>query len=269
MTKHNQENHSFHDVEWIPVKDLSIVWAEAQRPLNELHAQRIADNLDPDMFGTVSVTKPNGKGIYHVIDGQHRVVAVTKKFGREEKIPCQIFDAVDPARAAQIFDRVNSGRRALQPIELFKVRVTAGNELQTEVNKIVVKCGYFVGHRNINAIHCVAALEAVYQSYGPVVLEATLRLIHKMWGDENTATGALIIRGIGMLLSEFRHIDFERLAQAVSSKYTPSRLLGAARTAKEMAGGVGPVIIRDILVARYNSTVRGDKNKLRVNPKKK
>jgi len=268
MTKLNQDR-GFHDVEWIPAKNLSIVWAEAQRPLNAAHAQRIADNLDPDMFGTLSVTKPNGKGIYHVIDGQHRLVAVQTKWGLDEKVPCQVFDAVDPARAAQIFDHVNSGRRALQPIELFKVRVTAGNELQVEVNKIVNKCGYFIGHRNVNAVQCVGALESVYQSYGPLVLEATLRLIRKMWGDENTAAGAIIIRGIAMLLSEFRHIDFERLAQAISSKYTPSRLLGAAKTAKEMAGGVGPVIVRDILVARYNATVRGDKNKLRVNEKKK
>jgi len=267
MTKLNQDR-GFHDVAWIPVKNLSIVWAEAQRPLNETHAQRIADNLDPDMFGTISVTKPNGKGIYHVIDGQHRLVAVQKKWGLEEKVPCQVFDAVDPARAAQIFDHINSGRRALQPIELFKVRVTAGNDLQVEVNKIVVKCGYFVGHRNANSIQCVTALETVYQSYGPLVLEGTLRMIRKMWGEENTATGALIIRGIGMFLSEFRHIDFEKFAQSISSKYTPARLLGAAKTAKEMAGGVGPAIVRDILVARYNSTVRGDKNKLRVGTKK-
>lgn len=269
MTNKLNAERGFRDVEWIHIKDLSIVWAEAQRPLNDAHAQRIADNLDPDMFGVISVTKPNGKGIYHVIDGQHRVVGATKAYGRDQKVPCQVFDAVDPARAAQIFDHINSGRRALQPIELFKVRVTAGNELQVEVNKIVVKCGYFIGHRNVNAVQCVGALESVYQSYGPVVLEATLRLIRKMWGEETTATGALIIRGIGMLLSEFRHIDFERLAAAVSSKYTPARLLGAARTAKEMAGGVGPVIIRDILVARYNSTVRGDKNKLRINTKSK
>lgn len=269
MTKLNVVNRGFHDVEWIPAKNLSIVWAEAQRPLNEKHAQKIADNLDPDMFGAISVTKPNGQGIYHVIDGQHRLVAVVKNWGRDEKVPCQVFDAVDPARAAQIFDSVNSGRRALQPIELFKVRVTAKNELQVEVNKVVNKCGYFIGNRNTNAIHCVAALENTYQSYGPVVLEATLRLIRKTWGEDNTATTALIIRGLGMLLSEFRHIDIEKFTAVVSKKYTPSRLLGAAKTAREMGGGVGPIIIRDILVACYNSAVRGDKNKLRVNTKKK
>lgn len=262
-------NKGFREINWIPVKDLSIVWAEAQRPLNERHAQKIADNLDPDVFGTISVTKPNGKGIYHVIDGQHRVVAVSKKWSREEKVPCQIFDAVDPARAAQIFDSVNSGRRKLQPIELFKVRVTGQNDLQVEVNKIVNKCGYHIGHRNANSIQCVSSLEGVYQSYGPVVLEASLRLIRKMWGDENHAVGAVILRGIGMFLSEFRHVDFERLAQVVSRKYTPSRLQGAVKMAKEMAGGLGPVIVRDILVATYNSSVRGEKNKLQINSKKR
>ena len=68
----SNNKQQYREIKWIPCKQLSLVWAEAQRPLNESHAKSIADNFDPEMFGTIAVTKPNGAGIYHIIDGHHR-----------------------------------------------------------------------------------------------------------------------------------------------------------------------------------------------------
>lgn len=258
----NQAQKGFKEIRWIPVKNISVIWAEAQRPLNEKHAQNIADNFDPEMFGTLAVTKPNGHGIYHAIDGHHRKVAVERLWGKDEMVPCQVFDAEDPARAAQLFDHINSARKTPQPLDLFRVRVTAGNEVQVGVNAIVLKCGYTVTGRQPNSIACVAALEGVYQTCGPVILEATLRLIKKIWGVDQSAVCAPIIRGFGMFLSEFRHVDVDKLVQCMSNKYTPARLQGAARTAREMNGGILPTAVRDLTVATYNATVRSEKNKL-------
>lgn len=264
VNKFNPKLKAFKEIKWIPIKNLSVVWTEAQRPLNSKHAQMIADSFDPEMFGTIAVTKPNGHGVYHVIDGHHRKVAVEKLWGADESIPCQVFDAEDPARAAQLFDHINSGRKAPSPLELFKVRVAAGNELQVGVNNIVLKCGYTATGHQANSIACVAALEAVYHTHGPVVLEATLRLIKKIWGgDDVTAVCANIVRGIGSFLSEYRHADMERLVQAMANKYTPARLQGAAKTAREMTGGNISTAIKELMVTTYNATVRSEKAKLK------
>lgn len=263
------EVRGFKKIEWIPVKNLSVIWAEAQRALNKRHVASIEDNFDPEMFGTLAVTLPNGHGIYHVIDGHHRKVAVENKYGPNESVPCQVYDAEDPARAAELFDHINSGRRALNALELFKVRVTAENELQVEVNKIIKKTGYSLGHHEKNSIWCVGALESVYQSNGPVVLEATLRLVRHIWGDDNSAANATIVKGVALFLSEFRHVNPDKLAAAMGAKYTPFRLLGAAKAGKEMGDGSAAEVVRDILVSVYNKTIRGDKNKLRVGEKKR
>lgn len=263
------KGNTFTEVKWIPVKNLSVVWANAQRPLNERHAQNIADNFDPEMIGTLSVTKPNGQGIYHIIDGHHRKVAIEMRWGKEEMAPCQVFDAADPARAAELFDHINSARKTPQPVDLFRVRVTAGEEVQTEVNKVVLATGYSVGHRGLNHIHCVAALEAVYMSYGPLILEGVLRLTRKVWGDDQTATTANVLRGFGMFLSEFRHLDFQKLSEAMAAKYTPARFIGAARTSKEINGGNMPLAVRDLMIRAYNEKVRNKKAHLVSNKKPK
>lgn len=268
VVKFDPRAKSFKEIVWIPVKNLSVVWAQSQRPLNEKHAQNIADNFDPEMFGTLSVTKPNGRGIYHTIDGHHRKVAVEKLWGGDEKVPCQVYDAEDPARAAKLFDHINSSRKNPNPIDLFKVRVTAKEEVEVAVNKVVNKCGYVVATKHgklENAIACVSALKAVYQSYGPEVLENVLNLVKAIWGiQDQGATEAHIIRGFGEFLSEYRDIEWKRLRENIADKYAaPSRLQAAAKMGKEMHGGKIPTEIKKLMVTAYNSGLRSSSKKLK------
>jgi hypothetical protein len=266
--KFDPKAKGFKEIAWIPVKNISVVWAQSQRPLNEAHAKRIAANFDPEMFGTLAVTKPNGRGIYHAIDGHHRKVAVETIWGGEEKVPCQVFDAEDPARAAELFDHINSTRKNPAPIELFKVRVTAGCETEVAVDKIVRKCGYVIGSargRTESIISCVAALRAVYLSYGGTVLEASINLARAIWGpDDESAVQAFIVRGFGEFLSEHRDVEFKRLRETMAAKYTPARLVAAAKVGKEMHGGTIPAEVKKLMVNCYNHGLRaGSDRKLK------
>lgn len=268
VIKFDPKAKAFKKVEWIPVKNLSVVWAQSQRPLNEKHAQTIADNFDPEMFGTLIVTKPNGHGIYHTIDGHHRKVAIERLWGGEELVPCHVLDADNPKRAAQLFDHINSGRKNPQPIDLFKVRVTAGDEVCVAVNKIVNKCNYAVANKHgqqDNAIACVSALKAVYESYGGDVLEQALNLIRAIWTvDDQAATEAQVIRGFGEFISEYRQIDWRRLRENMQEKYpSASRLQAAAKMGKEMHGGKIPAEIKKLMVTAYNSGLRSSAKKLK------
>src|SRR5262249_86768 len=136
-------------VEWIPVKNLSVVWVQAQRPYNERWAKEIADNFDPDKFDALVVTKPNGHGIYHIIEGQHRRHALeifsakssATGYGGNEMAPCRVVEEADPARAAEIWLGINGGRKAIPPVSEFRVAVVACREPEKTINKIVA------GHR--------------------------------------------------------------------------------------------------------------------------
>lgn len=267
----DKRGKGFKELKWIPVKQLSVIWIEAQRVLDEKHAQSIADNFDPEMFGTLAVTLPNGHGFYHIIDGHHRKVAIERKWGENEMVPCQVFDAEDPARAAQLFDRINTARRNPQPIDIFKVRVTAGNEVEVAVDKIVRSCGYIIGWRQHgdNYISCVASLKTVYQSYGSKTLADTLNTISAIWGgNDQSAIGANIVKGVGEFLSEYRDINFPRLRERISGKYTPGRLQGAAKAFKELHGGTMSGAIRELMATCYNEGIRSADKKLKRNATK-
>src|SRR5215831_10655473 len=111
-------------IEYIPVCKLSVVWVSAQRPYDEKWAKSIADDFDPDKFDPLVVTLPNGQGIYHIIEGQHRRWALQMyaakidkhNNGQNEMAPCRIVEEADPARAAEIWLGINKGRKAIKPV---------------------------------------------------------------------------------------------------------------------------------------------------------
>jgi hypothetical protein len=215
------------------------------------------------MFGTLAVTKPNGKGVYHVIDGHHRKVAVESRYGGNEKVPCQVFDAHDPQRAAQLFDAINSHRKNLTPVEVFKVRVTAGFEDEVAIDKIVRASGYYVSAHSEHerAIACVSTLMRVYRSFGADVLENALKTVKATWGDDQNATMGAIVGGFGEFLTEYgRYVNYLHLRESVSKRFTPGKLMATARTARELEGHNLARTIKSLLITTYN---KGSSKKLK------
>ena len=51
---HFDQKHLTFD--WIPVGKISVIWAEAQRGYSERNAKAIANDFDPDIFGSLTVT---------------------------------------------------------------------------------------------------------------------------------------------------------------------------------------------------------------------
>lgn len=249
---------SAHATQWIPVKNLSIVWSQAQREFNERHADKIAEGFDPDLFDDLVVTLPNGNGIYHVVDGQHRKAAIQKLYGEDEKVPCRIVSATDPARAAAIFDKINTSRRTPSGVEKFNVRVTAGYKDEVEINKVVTWLGYRIsGETADGTIRAVAALTNVHKSFGLDVLKETLTTIKGTWKDDCHAVDGPIIEGFAALIAEHRgHLDWKRLREQTAKKFTPGRLLGHAKSEREISGGTLGKSVRSVLIRQYNYGLR-------------
>lgn len=243
---------------WIPVKNLSVVWSSAQRPLDESWAKQIADNFDPDLFDELVVTLPNGNGIFHIVDGQHRKRGVQIKYGEEEQVPCRVVQAADPSRAAEIFDRANSGRKKPRPIDMFRVRVTAGYETEVAVNRIVRAAGYRVSPGLADGnIAAVQALISIYRSFGADVLKDTLRVIQGTWGMDKNAVVAQIVRGIGAFMAEHGHkANWQRLSEKTQKAYTPGRLIGAAKGLREITRASTGEATKQVLVNLYNKGLK-------------
>jgi len=260
-------------IEYIPVKNLSVVWVQAQRPYNSKWAHEIAENFDPDKFDPLVVTKPNGEGVYHIIEGQHRRHALeiyAAKCGdkaENEQAPCRVIEEADPARAAEIWLGINAGRKSIRPIQEFLVAVIANRDVEVAINRIVTRVGYRVSAAKLeNTISAVSALKMVYNRHGAETLEKTLRVLNSIWGSDPQAVTSPILRGFGIFLHEFgSHVTVRRLNQQVGEKFTPWKFQDAAEARKQSTLERLDEAIAELLVREYN---RGLKEENKIHHKK-
>lgn len=255
-------------IEWIPVKNLSVVWVQSQRAYNEKWAKEIADNLDPEKFDPLIVTKPNGHGIYHIIEGQHRRGALEIYAGNDaECAPCRVIDDADPARAAEIWLGVNAGRKAIKPIVAFTVSVTAERDVEVAINRVITRCGYKVSAvKQQYNIAAVSALRTIYNRHGISTVDKTLRTLSTVWGGDTAAVSSAILRGFAIFLNEFsEHVSVKRLKQQVGDRFTPANFQEAATVRKRTTLEKVDEAISELLLREYN---RGLKDSQRLHHKK-
>jgi hypothetical protein len=248
---------------YIAVKKLSVVWVKSQRPYNEGWAKSIAENFDPDKFEPVIVTQPNGAGIYHIIEGQHRTRAVEMMWGGGETIPCRVLDEADPKRAAEIWLGINAGRKAIRPITEFLVAVEAQRENEVAISAVVRRAGYKIGSNagSDNTISAVGVLRKIFAKYGEKILYQTLQTCRLVWGSDSHGAAGAILSGLGLFLNEFHgHVDAGHLRKAITNQYkSPGNFVEAARYESDETSETLEVAMSNLLRKKYNLKQRDDK----------
>jgi hypothetical protein len=249
---------------FVATKHLSVIWRQSQRPFVEGWAKKIADNFDTDKFDPPVITKPNGQGHFHIVEGQHRVWAVRALFGDNEQIKCRMVEADDPARAAEIFLGINAGRKAIKPVAKFLVAVTAKREPETTINRLVIKLGYRIAPSK--ADHCISAVNSliyIHERQGLTILNAALLMLDKSWTGDATAFQGDIVRGYAVFINEFHpYLNTSRLSDVIPKAFSPNQLLAAGRLYAEQHKISLLEGLSETLRARYNRGLK-DGQKLR------
>jgi hypothetical protein len=262
---------STYEIIWLPIKNLSVVWRKSQRPFNEKWAKQIADEFDPDLFEPVIVTKPNGAGVYHMIEGQHRKAGAEIALGPTQSIPCRVIGDADPARAARIWRGINKGRKAVRPISDFLVAVEGKEELECAILGIVKKAGYRVidGGKSDNAISAVGVLRKIYQAYGEIILYHTLSTCRALWGSDPKGVAGPIMGGMAMFINEF-HREFEvtHLRKVIQQQYkSPYKFIEAAQFERDRSSEPMDIAMSELIRMKYNRG-RPEGKRLKRKPEK-
>jgi hypothetical protein len=253
----NELSSKKYKIEWIAVRNLAVVWPEAQRPYQEWWAKEIAAEFDPDKFDPVKVTLPNGNGIYHICEGQHRKSAVEILWGPNEQVPCLVAQDADPGRAAEIFLGANTSRNYVNKIAKFNVAVTAERKTEVNINKIVHHNGYRVdGSHGKDTIAAVDALKFAYNK-GPKTLDRTLRVLRDTWSGDPSAVVSSLLKGYASFICEFSaDLDFTKLANCMAKKFTPGQLAIQAKGVKETLHITVTAAVVHLILETYNRGLR-------------
>jgi len=248
-------------IKWVRVRDLSVVWSQAQRTLNERRVKSIMDAFDTDAFGALTTTLPNGHGIHHVIDGQHRAEAIRRMWGDGEMVPCIVLPKTSPQQAADIWLKMNGARAKPGALDSFLVAVYAKRPEESAVYDLLTGMGYRVGLGGEDGtVSAVSTCMAISRKAGIDVLRESLLVIQGTWGRARDSVHQITLGGYAEVVAAHNaDLDRKRLVSRVSKKYTAARFIGAARQAREFHGGTVALGAKHVLVTTYNTGLAADK----------
>ena len=238
--------------EKIPIKNL-VSNQEYQRKLSQTHIQRAAANFDIHQINPVKVSRRNG--INYVFNGQHTVEIVAAVSGsRDTPVWCMIYDDLSYTHEADIFANQMKYVRSLNPYEIFKANIEAGNDKQLIIQALVESYGLTIGlKRKPCAICAVSTLECLYDKYGYHVLSRTLRLIVGTWeGDANSFSANILNAVARLIISYGDSLDDD----SFKSKLGAISIKQLTRNAKERRPGC--MGVAEAMVIEYNGKKKGN-----------
>lgn len=235
----------------------------AQREHNEARVAKIADNLDHDRLGTLTVSSRDGW--YWLLDGQHRFYGLRENLRRtfgdewaEWEIPVWCYEGLSEREEAQKFLELNE---AVLPnhYDRFKVSVAADKPPAPDIDRIVRSLGLKVSRaKTETSISATTGLERIYRIGGPRLLVATLVTIRDAW--EGYGYDAAIMDGVSRFIERYEgQYKPDRLISVMGALKNGSLgLFQASAVERNAMGCTRGVAMAATLVNLYNKGLRGN-----------
>ena len=235
-----------------------------QRPVDLPYVHYLVDQWDWDAFRTLLVNqRPDGS--YWLVDGQHRVLAIREKFGRDLVVWCYVVHLPGPEQEAELYERVSGSHNKLNPTVLFRGRLTRREPIAVDIDRIVQDEGYALAllgkPESEYQLAIPAVLDRIYKQHGPERLREILAFCRDCWGGQRGFSSSHCVTGVAKLyeyFSDCKAWDRDRVVEILAA--VP--LEDAAKEGKKVIGEFGyhrHVAFAVALQRLYNARVPGGK----------
>lgn len=172
------------------IKFTELCYADYQRSKELKRVRNIAENLDPNGIGTITVCYRNG--CYYVVDGQHRIAAL--ELLGYEGVTCQIIYNLSYEDEAALYNVLNN-HKSQTPLSKFNAKLEAEIPDAVNLNILVNKLNLTIADKNgCGGIKCISTLERWY-NFNPDVLERALIILCLSWPGNMHALNTQMIEG--------------------------------------------------------------------------
>lgn len=248
--------------EQIPIKNL-VSNQEYQRTLSQTHIARAAANFDLYQINPVKVSRRDG--INYVFNGQHTVeIVATVSGSRDTPVWCMIYDDLVYEHEADIFANQMKFVKRLQPYEIFKANVEAGNDVQLIIQGVVEAYGLKVGSKRTPGVICaVTTLENIYLTHGYHVLNRVMRLIVGTWEGDINSFSSNMLNAVARLVTAFGDGLNDEIFKERVGNISVKQLIRAAKDRRSGSAGLAEAMLAEYNGKRKNPAGRLSAGKLR------
>lgn len=241
----------------LPVGELTIDPRVQRTNLNLAKVMRIVNNYNPAVLGVMTISSRRDRSNV-ILDGMHRVEAVRRLTDNQGDVPCHVFTDLTLMEEATTFLDLNGGDKPTV-IDTYRISVIAGDLIACRIDKLVHAYGYTVDGVQANGhINAVKTLRKIVQlsdkvEADPDLLQLTLVVIGRAWGNDKYGVQAPMLLGVARLLAEYgARLDVDRLIDRLRHyKGGPQALLVAASTQAAQRRVPGAMAVADIATDEY------------------
>lgn len=178
-----------------------VVDPKVQRALNMNRVKNMAENLDENALGVLTVSL-RSDGRYYIVDGQHRHGATIYAGGDDTMLLCHTYQGLSLEEEAALFRVLNTAQKP-SPIDLFRVRLVEGDQSALSIAKIIAKHEFAVDHNVVD--HRFSAVVAANQLYAlsPDRFEETVDVLMDAWPHSPQALRGEMLKGMFSVLDEY------------------------------------------------------------------
>lgn len=255
-TKARQRIERVAHLKWVPI-NLMKVPPMVQRPLNQSRVDHLANEFDPEQLGIPTVNKR--AGFFWLLDGQHRVEMLRQVGWGDQQIQCWVYEDLTEQEEAETFLKLND-TLAVSGFARFRSAITAGREVEVNINKIVKAAGLRIStDSGDGAIHAVVTLKRIYERSDGETLAKTLELVRDAYGDAGLE--AAVLNGLAMMVQRYQNeldvaMAVTRLGRAHGGV---SGLLGKAEVLRRQTGNQLAICVAAAAVDIINAGRGGSK----------
>lgn len=206
----------------------------AQRDLRNARVNKIAQNFDPDRFGTITVSWRDGR--FFVVDGQHRVEALRTMGWEDQKVPAWVYENLTEQDEAALFLDLND-QLTVAALDKFRVAVTAGESEASAISRLLAGLDLRInGSGAPGTITAVGTVKRIYTKYGPEVLSRALAIVTMAFGDAGLT--AAVIEGMSLVAARYGDSlrDDRTIARLQKMRAGVVGLMNAARQQQQVIG---------------------------------
>ena len=202
-------------LQWVPADDLKTN-PVAQREFRQAWAEAILSRFDLDKFQVPHVNRRADESLF-IMEGQHGTWAYRQWLGEGQQIQVWLYDGLTEQEEAEFFLSLND-KKAVDLLAKFKVGVTAGREVECDIDRIVRSNGCHVTSNTSDkgSISAVGALTTIYTRYGAQNLGQTLRIIGDSFGGDSGYERPVLL-GIAMVLARYPEVEIPRLVRQLAA----------------------------------------------------
>lgn len=228
-----------------------------QKEPNPKRVQQIVSEFDWERVQPLDISYRDGK--YNVVNGQHRLFAIRKKFANSVKpvlIPCCVRTGLTEIDEMKLFSDLARGTRSINNLELFKSDYGRGVKEIVEMVDMAREIGFIVDFTNSKSKNRITVLKDLLNIYSELNNEdykKFLKLIKDTWDGDSISLQKDFLLGVFEFYRLYKYdFDNKRFKKQLTN-YSPNDIKRVGETDRLSGKTIG---CAKAIFIKYNQNLK-------------